>query len=407
MKKSAWAAFPVILLVLAGCGQPPGVDRAQQSLLYLRSGSGVALIEPGAAEATYFGTSSVPTHDWSTVVRAYFDDGETRVTALDPATKTEHWSRTVPGRFRVKVVSNDGRLAALGRRGEASYRRGREQTELTIVRADKTEPQSLTLKGNYEPEAFSTDGQSLFVISYLPARAPTKYQVRRLDLVSGEVKGVYTPHEELQEAMGGTARIQEGSPDGKRLYTLYTVGRGDNSYAFIHVLSLDELWAHCIALPREFATGPEWATALSTSSDGNSLYVANSKAGKIAEVDTEALRVVRTASLDFSAMGTVHASADSDDTLYLAAGKKLMAVDLSDLTERDRWVMDESVSGLQESLDGKQLYVGLEKKIAVVDKETRRTTDTIDPPAVGRIGQLGPQGPALEEEASKVIKCAC
>jgi YVTN family beta-propeller protein len=403
--KSGWATVPVILL-LAGCGQPPGAERAEQSRLFLRSGSGVALIEPGAAEAAYFGTSSVPTRDWSTVVRAYVVDGETRVTSLDPATKSEHWARTLPGGFRVKAVSEDGQSAALGPRRERSHLVGRRQTQLSIVRGDAAGAQSFTLNGNYEPEAFSTNGQSLFVISYLPARAPTKYQVRRLDLKSGQVKGVYTPHEELQEAMGGTARIQQGSPDGKRLYTLYTVGQGKNGYAFIHVLNLDELWAHCIALPRGFAAGSERATALSISPDGNSLYIANSASNRLAEVDTQALTVARSAPVDL-ASGETHASSASASTLYVATGNELTVIDVGDLTAKDQWLMEQNVTGLQESADGGQLYVGLRESVSVIDVGTREVTETIDPPAVGTITQLGPEGPSLEEEVPKAIECAC
>jgi YVTN family beta-propeller protein len=406
VKKSAWAAFPVILLVLASCGQPPAVEQAEQSLLFLRSSSGVALIEPGAAEAAYVGTTSVPTRDWSTVVRAYVVDGETRLTSLDPETKSEHWAQTLPGRLRVKVVSEDGRIAALSPRREGSYLSGRKETRLTIVRSNG-DSDEFTLKGNYEPEAFSTDGQSLFVISYLPARAPTKYQVRRLDLTSGAVKGVYTPHEELQEAMGGTARIQQGSPDGKRLYTLYTVGRGDNGYAFIHVLSLDELWAHCIALPEGFAEGPERATALSVSPDGSRLYVTNSDSEMVAEIDTEDLAVARSSPVEMGFRGKTHATNPSNSTMYVASDAEITAVDTSDLSELQRWTMEDTVTGLQGSADGLKLYVGLSKHITTIDIASGEMIETIDPPGIGRITQLGPEGPPLEKEVSKVLKCAC
>lgn len=411
MKKSACAALvSACLIVLGACGVPPtNSQQAESSFLFLRTGRGVAVIEPGAQEPAFRSGSSVPSRDWSTAVKTRRTPEGTIVTSLDPSTGAEHWTKTVPDEsLRVKIVSDSGDVVALGPDPERPYRLGRKQTFLTIVRANEVETESITLKGNYEPEAFSADGQSLFVIKYLPARAPTKYQVRRLDLQTGKVKGVYTPHEELQRAMGGTARIQAGSPDGTRLYTLYTLGQGANQYAFIHVLDLVKLWAHCIDLPSEFAKSAESATALTVSPDGERLYVANTAAKMLAEVDTESLTVERTTPMDFGSGGRkAHASSDSDSALYFATGRQVTTVDPEDLTSRDSWDMEERVTGLQESADAGQLYVGSAQQVAVLDPETGDTVETFDPEGIDYIDQLGPEPPPLEEVLPKSLTCAC
>ena len=412
MKKSGRATListALAAVVLAGCGEPPvKTPEAASTSLFLRTAQGVSVIEPGAGEPSYTGRNSVPSRDWSTVVKAQYTKQGTVVTSFDPSSGAEHWSHTVPGEdLRVKIVSDAGDVVAMGPQAERLYQFGRRNTSLTIVRGNSTEVQEIKLEGNYEPEAFSTDGQSLFVVKYLPARAPTKYQVRRLDLNTETVEGVYTPHEELQRAMGGTARIQAGSPDGDRLYTLYTLGRGANSYAFIHVLSLDKLWAHCIDLPSEFAQAAESATALTVSPDGNRLYVANAAAGILAEIDTEALTVERTTPMDFGKGRNTHASSDSDSKLFFASGNQVTSVDAKGLTKTDSWLLEARVTGLQESADLTELYVGLDEDVAVLDPETGTTVDTIDPPGVNRINQLGPEPPPLEEIVSKDLTCAC
>jgi hypothetical protein len=280
------------------------------------------------------------------------------------------------------------------------------------VGSNVAEPRTITRDGNYEPEAFSTDGQSLFVIKYIPARAPTSYQVRRLDLDTRRVEGVFTPDAHLQRAMGGTARIQAASPDGRRLYTLYTLDHEDGrQYAFIHVLSLDQLWAHCIDLPGEFATSPEAATALTVSPDGTRLYVANHAEAAVAQIDTSKLEVVRTETIHFGfGGGRAYAAHDSGSKLYLASGRRVARVDTTSLTEERSWLMKEKFRGLQAARDTKRLYVALRDRVAILRAATGEGIDTIDPPGVRRIDRFGPQMPSLDDSdpvGNGDIVCAC
>jgi DNA-binding beta-propeller fold protein YncE len=305
----------------------------------------------------------------------------------------------------VKLTAEEADMVALAPIRERHFSVGRRHTRLTIAGRSLSEPKSILLKGNYEPEAFSTDRKSLFVIRFLPARAPTRYQVRRLDIEEGRVHAVYTPDADLQESMGGTARIQTASPDGSRLYTLYTTGTGNDRYAFIHVLSLDEIWAHCIDLPPEFAKHADTATSISVSPDGRRLYVVNAAAGMMAEVDTSTLEVVKTAPIDFVVAAHVHSAVDdSGSTVFFTSGNSVAAVNTMDLTVRASWEMDQKVQGVQVAVDGARVYVGLVDRIVVLDAASGKQLESIDPPGIKRIQEFGPVIRSIDQAG---IVCAC
>ena len=411
MRKAVCSLIVVSLAVLGACGQPPVATTTEEvvDLLFFRSGNGVATFEAGASAPEFSGGGSVTSSDWSTVVETNKLTTMTEVTTLDPRTGAERWTTVVDGKWDAKLLSASGDLVALGPARENPYGFGRKETTLLITGSAMLEPKVITVEGNYEPEAFSTDGQNLFVVSYLPAGNPSKYQVRRLDIAAGEVKAVYTPHEELQRAMGGTARIQTASSDGRRLYTLYTVeGRGSNDSAFIHVLALDELWAHCIDLPPAFAKAADRSSAITISPDDEKLFVANATSDVVAEIDPSALRVVRTADVDLARQGLPQATIDTGSNLYFASGRRLASIDTNSLTVARDWVLAEPIKGLQLGAAGDKLYVGMKREVAVIDTTTGDELETVDPPGVGRIDQLGTGMQHLEEPYVKgPLRCAC
>ena len=398
----------VALVALAGCaGGRTGA--APEDVLFLRAGADVTLVRNLPTGEAFRLPNAVPSTDWSAVVRAVPNGDTTRVVAVDPPSGFELWARTVPGHLEVKVAAGRGRLVVLGHaRGPGAYPPGRSSTKFVILRDDGSDPETIDLQGNFEAEAFSTDGRSLFVVEYLPADDPVRYQVRRLDLDTHEVVGVYSVDAHLQEAMRGTARIQAASPDGRRLYTLYTLQLADGTTrAFVHVLSLDELWAHCVDLPPEFATGAETDIALSVTPDGHRLFVADAGSGSVAEVDTQALMVGRTTTAAFGTrVGSAQAVADPNGTLYLGKGRNLIALDVADLATDRSWEMDGRITGIQSANDGSRLYVGLRKEIEVIDTRTGELLEALDPEVVERIEQLGQSTRMLTEERTS-FNCAC
>ena len=402
-------AVAIFAFVLAGSTQPgAGPEAAPEDVLFLRTSGGITLVRARPKGVAVNLSEAVPSTDWSAVVQAVRDEDRTRLLTLDSVSGDHLWSRDVDGKLEVKIASEDGRLVALGPRGATGYAGGRSSTTLVIVGADAPEPKTIELAGNYEPEAFSTDGDSLFVVEYLPPTDPTRYRVRRLDLRTEEVVGVYTVDAELQEAMEGTARVQASSPDGRRLYTLYTLaGAGGTRRAFVHVLSLDELWAHCVDLPPAFETASERSIAIAVAPDGWRLYVADADTGTVAEVDTEALAVTRTVQAAFGSRGgTAHGAVGSDGRLYLGKGSGLSSLDVSTLSAGRSWEMAGRITGIQVANDGGRVYVGLKDRIVVLDSATGETLGELDPANVGSIAQLGQSTRSLEEERTE-IECAC
>jgi hypothetical protein len=404
MKLVAYLAMAVVAIAAVACGDASQPE-AGHDVLYLRAGSGVAVVDTTTEKPPFKDRDAVPSGDWSTVVSAARRGRMTEIVATDPVSRVDRWRDVVAGHLVVNVVSHDGGLVALSPAREPYYRYGRSETTLVIAGRGLEKEQRLTVAGNFEPEAFSADGRSLFVISYLPARSPSKYQVRRLDLATGKVEGVFTPHAELQEAMGGTARIQTANEDGTRLYTLYTVKDADgHQHAFVHVLDMDGLWAHCIDLPDGFAEHAESSTALAVSPDGATLYVANVESGAVAEVDTETMLVERTETFDFDTRGRAHAAVDPEGTLYVTSGPWVVAIDTASFAEVDRWAMTDGVTGLQVSDNGRDVYVGLENRVATLNVDDD-TTEVVDTPGIGRISSFGPVIEPVVEEP--ILKCAC
>jgi outer membrane protein assembly factor BamB len=396
-------------LVVAGSARPEAAPHsAPDDVLFLRSSRGITLVRALPQGEAVRLPRAVPATDWSAVVQTIPAGPETRVVTLDPRTGAELWARDVSGKLTAAVASTDGRLVALRPRGTlGGYASGATSTTFVIA-GPESEPRTIELRGNFQAEAFSTDGDSLFVVEYLPPRKPTSYRVRRLDLATGTVGGVYSVDAHLQEAMQGTARVQAASPDGARLYTLYTLDDGHGGlHAFVHVLSLDEEWAHCIDLPSSFAGGREKSMALTVAPDGKRLFVADASTGSVVEVDTAALAVVRTASVSYAFEGgSAHAATSAGGTLFLAKGSGLLSVDGSTLTEGSSWEMDKRITGLQAGSTADRLYVGLRDEIVILNPQAGTTVGVLDPSTVGLIEQLGQSTRPMEEERTD-IQCAC
>ena len=232
MRKSVLVATSVAVAILASaCGGGGddvsiGTNHRRPELLYLGSGSSITALAPASGNIRYQEAGAVPSRDWSVLYTATNDGLTTTLRTLDPATGDELASREVPGVFTVRTVSEDGAMVALAPPFPAGFDTyhpaSKDPTPLVIVRRDIAEPQVLSIDGNVEPEAFSLDGSSLFVIDFVPPLGPERYRVARLDLDAGTVGDVRSSEQELQEPMRGTAHAQVMAPDGHRLYTLYT-----------------------------------------------------------------------------------------------------------------------------------------------------------------------------------------
>jgi hypothetical protein len=410
MRTSRLVALLMVLVAAVACGDRPegGGGDATQDLLYFEGPRGIAVLAAGAGTAAP-ATAGIPSTDWSSVVSADARRLATDVEARDARTGEELWTQSVDGpKLEVRVVSREADMVALLPVGN-HYTLGRTKTELVVTGRD-TAPRTIVLDGNYEPEAFSNDAKSVFLLQYLPARNPDSYQVRRLDLTTEKVEGVYSVDAELQERMRGTARVQAMSPDGVYLYTLYTTGGGQLGprRAFVHVLNLDELWAHCIDLPAEFGQVRETDIALTVSPDSKRLYVNDADTGAMAEVDTRSLEVLRTSEApvltsEYSPRG-VH---DGAHTLYVARGPFLSAIDTRTLEVVDEWTMENKIRGVQVSSDAKKVYVALATQVITLAAGSGDELDAVDPPGVGRIHRMGPVMRSIQSPPLDKLTCSC
>ncbi len=269
---------------------------------YVDTGEGIAAIDfsEGVAKGGVPQAAQPPPLD-----RLFSVEGSSLV-ALDPGTGRERAEMRVPGGLAARLASFDGTAVALisGPSHAAPYRPSkRSSTRLVVARPHRRLYRTYRLDGNFEPEAFSTDERELFLIEYLDLGEPPRYRVRVLNLERGTMAPVGRLTKFAPSSMRGSGRVQAYSPHGDVLYTLYTkqppnyahqhpgeVHDKGMVHAFIHVLNLEEGWAHCVDLPMPFGMGEEPAGMLAVSADGFRAYAGDGE--RVAIVDTVSLEVV-------------------------------------------------------------------------------------------------------------------
>jgi DNA-binding beta-propeller fold protein YncE len=286
-------------LVLAGsAGEGPADDH-----VLVTDGAGtVSLVDTTAGTTLYSIEDAVAAPDATTVYRTKPEGEDTQIDQLDARDGSVVGSQVVPGELAIAVVSFDASAVALLPRYSIGYGLyepvPREVTPITVIRNDGSEPRTYDLEGNFEPETFSKDLDTLFLIEFWPATEPDRYFVRQLDLDSGEMLVTYSPEVEWAPEMRGRARDHTMDPDGDYLYTLYSVqpgdppiqdredGTGGDNWAFVHVLDLREEQSICIFLGGDFAERSGDRLGMAIAPDGKTLYVVDSATGAIAEIDT-------------------------------------------------------------------------------------------------------------------------
>lgn len=177
---------------------------------------------------------------------------------------------------------------------------GRRWTEIVIEQPEEAASETFRLKGDFEPEAFSTDESKLFMIEHL---SDTRYRVRMLKLHTGKVAPIGRLTKFAPDSMRGVGRVQVYAPTGDALYTLYTrqlpntAHRSLGSYhnhgqvhAFVHVLSLEGAWAHCVDLKMPFGMDPDAINDIAVSKDGTFVYATDG--AQVAVIDAHDLKVL-------------------------------------------------------------------------------------------------------------------
>lgn len=384
----------------------------------------VSLIDTETGEWIYQVPNAVLSRDRSVLYQATPDGEETVVTALDPVNVEERWMQRIPGRLQIRVVSPMGDAVALmhPRQNPGLYApEPREMTNVYVARTDGSPWHHYTLEGNYEPEAMSVNTQTLFLLKFLPASNPDRYEVHRLDLETGTVINDYTPEVNLEPWMKGHARGQVMAPDGRYLYTLYSIDAGEDPihdpanpsvdhYAFVHVISLEEEWSFCIFLGMPFGMGRIDAMGIATSADGSNLGVVDLGTGTLVEIDTGQLEVARVSSVgqwpvEFLEPGrSVPLSIGSDNMLYLAWDQSVSAYEPEDRNPVAGWTAGGSIRSMDVSEDGRYLRVAAPGQIQVIDLATGEEMASITLPEEANEVVIGPPGTKTRFEQ---FTCAC
>jgi DNA-binding beta-propeller fold protein YncE len=389
-------------LLVAACAPARVTSGQANDLVLVSTRSGLAGVDWAARRVVYQAPNALPSADWSRLVTSA-DDGKLQV--LDSRTGALQSSVDVPTGFVVSAVSKDGQKVAL-----SSSQGGSARTRIVVADpSGKAAQRTFDLQGNYEPDAFASDNQHLFVLEYLPPEAPDRYRVRQLDLKTGNVGGIGSRDKSAvpEEEMRGTRRMHALSPDGNILYTLYThqpghlhsrdlaagltQSRGD-VHAFVHVLNLSEGWAYCLDLPQPMGIGPALAHTLALSTDGGTLYVADRSSGEVVVADTHQL-IIR-------AMVDVGADPRADKTpaaaqvgqvgaLFLSSASGLLVLEPKTLAVLRRLPVPGMPTGLGVSVDGQRLFLSTADQLFGLDQLNGWQLGAIATPGSERIEHVG------------------
>jgi hypothetical protein len=274
----------------------------------------------------------------------------------------------------------------------------RSKTTLLVMRAG-LERKRFELSGNVEPEAFSANGDQLFVLDYLPPTAPDGYRVRVLNLASGDVTPLLTRLKSIvppsgEEVMRGQGRRAVYDASRNMLFTLYT-HNGDHQHtgqllgvrpnapdvhAFIHSLHLSEGWAFCVDLPVPFGLTGAAGHTVAMSADNTTLYAVSAETGTVARVNPSQLTVDGVQ--EFAPVkGEASAIGLPDGRLLIGAGNQLSVLDGDTHLE---WLLDFEVRGLGR---GEQLWAGRDAGASTLDVSQRKVLSRVDIPGLLELGQ--------------------
>jgi DNA-binding beta-propeller fold protein YncE len=394
MLRKLVVALSVAALSAAACTHDTQDGSASQPVppetLLLGTEAGPLVVQVPSGSVLFDRPGTVASLGGSWLLSATLSAGSTLLSIVDGADADAASTVRLDGTLDVRVVSESGGAVALmdplpeGWDPEVPLPRSRTP----IVVADPTgatQTRTYDLRGNFEPEAFSTDDRQLFMIQHLPAEAPTVYRVTVLNLRTGRVVPVFGPFKGPAERMPGIRLQQVLSPNADQLYTLYSSARpgyaphhapvpNGATVSFVHVLSLQDGWAHCVGLPEDLWDRPASEQAMATSPNGRLLYIADPTLGLVTVMDTASLEI-RTHPIDLSVSGVRRTSAvvsgDGSALFVATAGEHggVTRIDTDTFEVLRTWATDD-VSGLGLSADGERLYVAFDDRVEVMDART-------------------------------------
>lgn len=415
------AVLVTVLLVVV-------TTRPDAPLLVTDGAGQISRIDPRSGETAYTVTNAVKAPNGSSIYRAETAEQTTVVEMLDPESGDVITSIELGGELEIRAVSPLGGAVALMPAKPPSadlyVPEPREYTSINLVWNEGRRAENYTLKGNFEPETFSTDETTLFLLEFFPPTSPDRYFVRQLDLETGTVTNVATVDQEqgieLNPEMRGHARSQAMAPDGRFLFSLYTISTGEapvhdptdpntDRWAFVHTLNLEEKWSHCIFLPLPFGTGAESAMSLGISGDGEHLFVIDASTQHVARINAKKLEIERVQEIPGLASPTPLPVAVGPDVVYMGLGDTVLEMGRESLIPNAAFMVSTGsrslpVRGLELAPDGRTLRVAHGSSISVLDMPVGNVIATLTSP--GRTGTSfvgDPIGERLEISLEWVI----
>jgi hypothetical protein len=391
MAKTTLVLISVCALALGACGPAntngDGAGDASEVII-VDTGQGIAAFETASGNIRWDAPRTLPSPSFD----RFFSVDDSSLVTLDPESGRERAEMEVPPGLTAGVASFKGGAVALTEQASASplYRpTDRDSTRIVVARPGDGSYRTYRLDGNFEPEAFSTDERKLFLIEYLDTGDPARYRVRVLGLERGTIAPVGRLTKFAPDSMRGTGRVQAYSPNGEVLYTLYTrqppnyahqhpedVHDKGTVHAFIHVLNLEEGWAHCVDLPMPFGMGEEPANMLAVTPDGSRVYAGDGE--RVAAVDTARLEVVRLKRTAEFPEPMARAVVAPDGTLFIGNGSEVRVLDGGTLEEVGSFDVPGDVRSLGIAPLGDELFVGTETGISVIDVASKEELASIE-----------------------------
>ena len=322
----------------------PRMQRAEaggMAPLLLHAGGRVTVVHPDENSSVTF--SSEPSEqailNFNGTFVATTKPGPSQTTIVDirnPWTAEVRWTQSVPGKWRVEAISNDGRNVVLGdpdiSPSAASVPKGRTATPLRLVSEGK-QSRDVNLPGNFVAEAFLANGGGVALIEHLPPTDPKTYRVRPLgffgdeQVLLGPIGGGKRPPRVTQEPeeMQGIRLNQTWSDNGDGLYTLYdSTDYPNGEGVFVHALDLTTGIARCLDVPSDIEAGVGKGKVVFTGT--GKLIVAGRKG--IVRMDIKTGAVEQKLRVQMKNVGALFSQADK---AYVSDGRTLHEYQMSTL----------------------------------------------------------------------------
>ncbi|OLD48406.1 MAG: hypothetical protein AUI42_12670 [Actinobacteria bacterium 13_1_40CM_2_65_8] len=367
------------LVIVAACGRVPGgqVSPGDYKLYVAASTSTsqqLSVIDSRSHSVELNMPLGTPSPDWT---HLYTVKGDTLLD-LDPQTGATRRSLQLPGSMQLPPATLSGVPGGLSPNGRWLVLESFDRTDsipaathmLVVDTTYVSAPRQIDLKGLFNFDAVSNDGQRVYMIQYLTGN---QYHVRFYDLSIGRLDPqIVFDKSDGSAAMAGLRLSGVASPDGHWLYSMYI---RENQGPFIHALSLDDPIAICIDLPGDlgYSTNPdEFRWSLTMNAAGTHLYAANGATGIVADlsIDGGVPNHQRTVQLvggqtansfiqnvEAKELGGNAAALSPDGQTLVIAGKTgLVWVDTASLKARDRQLTGWNIWSVAMAPDGATVY---------------------------------------------------